>query len=197
MKCKQNTSNGFNGSSLPSSSRVLKNDMKIELTERVTSRHSHSTLWLWMEDPVITDRWLRMMSYHKSPYCSIFSSLISTNFVWDLIVFSVAKVKASKTVNALLLSEHFKNTTVLENPSIPPWMTKCQRIILWLPSMCQTALAPFALYLLLRIAILRLKVVLIGSTLWIEAWSRDLGTLTPMSYHQTFPIIWMVDHDGT
>ena len=133
---------------------------------------------LCTEEPVMTaegEEWWCITNLQISVFSAPQSVLILFRISYNCVAF----VKQSRTVTALLLLEHLRKTTVLENPSMPPCTTRCQRIILWLPSMCQTALVPFELYALLLIAILCRREVLIGSTWCIDALRWVLWTLMP------------------
>lgn len=105
-------------------------------------------------NPQINDAWFQPRKYTIVTATSIFSPPLSPQ-TWEGMPYSwIASTNRSCTVDALLLllacnpvicwyhlsHQHIESKlrlTVLQNPSMNPWITILHRISLWWPSQCQ------------------------------------------------------------
>lgn len=112
------------------------------------SLHNLSILWLCTDGLVYTLPQLSRIKFIIHSQTLIFSPPWSQRSLPGIPYFCIACWNPVRTVSALLFVASSKDTTVLENPSTIPWMTKPQRTSLWLPSRCHKAFGPETEYLL-------------------------------------------------
>ena len=156
------------GSSLSSHSSILNTSEKLLAIHLFTSRQSLSTLSLCTELPVTMHEWSWLWLANIYLQTPTFSPPWSVRTLSGRPNRDTLSWNKLTTVDARLLSEHFRKTTVWENPSMAPCMTNLQRTILWCPSICQTEFGKGTEYIHLLITAQRRKITLAWSTRCIE-----------------------------